>query len=229
MHSLTAVIFDIDGTLTDSVDIHAMAWQEALRHFGHELPYDKVRRQIGKGGDQLLQTLLSRSEYEEHGEELDDFRGELFKRKYMKLIRPLSMVPQLFRRIREQGTKIVLASSAKRDEVEEYEKLLQVEDLVEHETSSDDAERSKPHPDVFVAAMKRLGNPPAQDVLAVGDTAYDAQATAAISVACIGVLSGGWSDQELRQAGCIQVYAGPADLLARFDESPLRTREIKAA
>jgi HAD superfamily hydrolase (TIGR01549 family) len=229
MHSLTAVIFDIDGTLTDSVDIHAMAWQEALRHFGHELPYDKVRRQIGKGGDQLLQTLLSRSEYEEHGEELDDFRGELFKRKYMKLIRPLSMVPQLFRRIREQGTKIVLASSAKRDEVEEYEKLLQVEDLVEHETSSDDAERSKPHPDVFVAAMKRLGNPPAQDVLAVGDTAYDAQATAAISVACIGVLSGGWSDQELRQAGCIQVYAGPADLLARFTESPLHTREIKAA
>lgn len=229
MYPLTAVIFDIDGTLTDSVDIHAMAWREALRHFGHKISYDKVRRQIGKGGDQLLQTLLSRSEYEDHGEKLDQFRGGLFKRKYMKLIRPLSMVPELFQRIREQGTKIVLASSAKRAEVEEYEKLLQIEDLVEHETSSDDAERSKPHPDIFVAALKRLGDPPAEQVIAVGDTPYDAQATAAISVACIGVRSGGWSDEELRKAGCIQVYAGPAELLARFNDSALNARSRKAA
>jgi HAD superfamily hydrolase (TIGR01509 family) len=229
VYPLTAVIFDIDGTLTDSVDIHAMAWQEALRNFGHEISYDKIRRQIGKGGDQLLQTLLSRSEHEDHGEKLDDFRGELFKRKYMKLIRPLSMVPELFRHIREQGTKIVLASSAKRDEVEEYEKLLQIDDLVEHETSSDDAERSKPHPDIFVAAMKRLGNPPAEQVIAVGDTPYDSQATAAISVACIGVTSGGWSREELRAAGCIQMYAGPADLLAQFDDSALNVRSRRAA
>jgi HAD superfamily hydrolase (TIGR01549 family) len=229
VYPLKVVIFDIDGTLTDSVDIHAMAWQEALLHFGHEISYEKVRRQIGKGGDQLLQTLLSRSEYDDHGQKLEDFRGELFKRKYMKLIRPLSMVPELFRRIREQGTKVVLASSAKRDEVEEYEKLLQIEDLVEHETSSDDAERSKPHPDIFVAAMERLGNPPAEQVIAVGDTPYDAQATTAISVACIGVRSGGWRDEELRAAGCIHVYAGPAELLARFNDSALNARSRKAA
>jgi HAD superfamily hydrolase (TIGR01549 family) len=225
----TAVMFDIDGTLIDSVDIHALAWQEALHKFGHEIPYERIRRQIGKGGDQLLQTLLSRSEFENQGEELDDYRGKLFKRKYLKSIQPLSMVPELFRRIREQGTRIVLASSAKGDEVEEYEKLLQVEDLVEHETSSDDADRSKPHPDIFVAAMKRLRNPPAEQVLAVGDTPYDAQATAAISVACIGVLSGGWSGEELREAGCIQVYAGPAHLLARFEESAFRTVRSEAA
>lgn len=229
MYPVTAIIFDIDGTLTDSVDIHAMAWREALRHFGYEIPYERVRRQIGKGGDQLLQTLLSRSEFESRGEELDQYRGDLFKRKYMKLIRPLSMVPELFRRIRSQGTKIVLASSAKRDEVEQYEKLLQVEDIVEHETSADDAERSKPHPDIFQAAMDRLGNPPAQEVVAVGDTPYDVQATAAISVACVGVLSGGWSADELRHAGCIQVYVGPADLLARFEESALRTKKREAA
>jgi HAD superfamily hydrolase (TIGR01549 family) len=222
-------MFDIDGTLTDSVDIHAIAWQEALRKFGHEIPYQRVRRQIGKGGDQLLQTLLSRTEFEDHGEELDRFRGELFKRKYMKLIRPLSMVPELFRRIREQGTRIALASSAKRDEVEHYEELLAVQDLVEHETSSDDAERSKPHPDIFAAAMERLGNPQAEEVLAVGDTPYDAQATAQISVACIGVLSGGWSRPELRRAGFIEVFAGPADLLARFDESALAAKAQKAA
>jgi HAD superfamily hydrolase (TIGR01549 family) len=229
VYPLAAVMFDIDGTLTDSVDVHAMAWQEALRKFGHEIPYERIRRQIGKGGDQLLQTLLSRSEFEASGEELDQYRGELFKRKYMKLIKPLSMVPDLFRRLRRQETKIVLASSAKRDEVDEYEKLLQVEEFVEHETSSDDADRSKPHPDIFEAAMTRLGNPPAGHVLAVGDTPYDAQATAAISVACIGVLSGGWSREELRQAGCVAVYCGPADLLARFEESPLRAKAYEAA
>lgn len=229
MYTLAAVLFDIDGTLTDSVDIHAMAWQEALRKFGHDVPYDRIRRQIGKGGDQLLQTLLSRSEYQARGEELDQYRGELFKRKYMRLIKPLAMVPELFQRLRQQGTKIVLASSAKRDEVDAYEKLLHVEDLVEHETSSDDAERSKPHPDIFQAAMARLGNPSAEQVLAVGDTPYDSQATAALSIACIGVLSGGWTREELREAGCIAVYCGPADLLARFEESPLRAKVSEAA
>ncbi len=229
MYPPTAVIFDIDGTLTDSVDIHAMAWREALQKFGHDVPYERLRKQIGKGGDQLLQTLLSRAEFENHGEELDRFRGELFKRKYLKLIRPLSMVPELFNRIREQGTRIALASSAKRDEVEHYEKLLGVEDLVEHETSSDDAERSKPHPDIFAAAMSRLGDPPPTEVIAVGDTPYDAQATAQISLACVGVLSGGWNRQELSRAGCIEVFAGPADLLARFDESALGSRALKVA
>jgi HAD superfamily hydrolase (TIGR01549 family) len=221
MSHLVAAIFDIDGTLTDSVDIHAMAWQEALRHFGHEVSYERVRRQIGKGGDQLLKTLLSPKDLEAHGEELDQFRGELFKRKYMKLVKPLSMVPELFQRIRAAGVRIVLASSAKKDEVEYYQKLLDIEKLVEQDTSSDDAERSKPHPDIFAAAMQKLGSPPAQQVIAIGDTPYDAQATAAISIPCIGVLSGGWTEQELREAGCIAVFRGPADLLARFDESPL--------
>ena len=156
MSSITAVMFDIDGTLTDSVDIHAMAWQEALWHFGHEISYGRVRRQIGKGGDQLLKALLSHSDLVRHGEELDQYRGEIFKGKYLKLIKPLSLVPELFRRIREEDVRIVLASSAKRDEVQAYEKLLQVEELVEHETSKDDAERSKPHPDIFQAAMARL-------------------------------------------------------------------------
>jgi HAD superfamily hydrolase (TIGR01549 family) len=229
VYPLAAVMFDIDGTLTDSVDIHAMAWQQALRKFGHEIPYERIRRQIGKGGDQLLQTLLSRSEFERCGEELDRYRGKLFKRDYLQLIRPLSMVPELFRRIKQQETKIVLASSAKRDEVEQYERLLQVEELVEHETSSDDADRSKPHPDIFQAAMRRLGSPPAEHVLAVGDTPYDAQATAALSIACVGVSSGGWNHDELREAGCIAVYCGPADLLARFEETPLATRAYKAA
>ncbi len=228
MPQLVAAIFDIDGTLTDSVDIHAIAWQEALRHFGHELSYERVRRQIGKGGDQLLKTLLSPKDLQAHGEELDQFRSDLFKRKYMKLIKPLSMVPELFQRIREAGVQIVLASSAKKDEVEYYQKLLGIEKLVEQDTSSDDAERSKPHPDIFAAAMQKLGSPPAQQVIAIGDTPYDAQATAAISIACIGVLSGGWTEHELRDAECIAIFRGPAELFARFDDSPLAQQKRAA-
>jgi phosphoglycolate phosphatase-like HAD superfamily hydrolase len=100
---------------------------------------------------------------------------------------------------------------------------------VEHETSSDDAERSKPHPDIFAAAMASLGDPPPTEVIAVGDTPYDAQATAQISVACVGVLSGGWNRHELSRAGCIEVFAGPADLLARLDESALGSKALKVA
>jgi HAD superfamily hydrolase (TIGR01549 family) len=222
MPSLIAAIFDIDGTLTDSVDVHALAWKETLRHFGHEVAYERVRSQIGKGGDQLLKTLLPRADLEKEQEEIDKFRGELFKKHYQHLIRPLAMVPELFQRIKaETGAKIVLASSAKEDEVDAYEKLLGVADLVEHKTSSDDAEKSKPHPDIFAAALKRLGNPPAQQLIAVGDTPYDAQAAAQISISCVGVLSGGWSEQALREAGCISVFRSPGDLYARFDESPL--------
>jgi HAD superfamily hydrolase (TIGR01549 family) len=229
MTQLSAAIFDIDGTLTDSVDVHALAWQEALRHFGHEVAYERVRSQIGKGGDQLLKALLSREDLAAQGEDLDQFRGELSKKKYQHLIRPLSMVPELFQRSKDEtGAKIVLASSAKEVEVVAYERLLGVAALVEHKTSSDDAEKSKPHPDIFAAAMKRLANPPARQVIAIGDTPYDAQATAQISIACVGVLSGGWTEQALREAGCIAVFRGPADLYARFEESPL-ARMRKAA
>jgi len=226
---LHAVIFDIDGTLTDSVDVHALAWQEALRHFGHEIPYLKVRQQIGKGGDQLLKTLLPEQDLKDHGEKLDKYRGDLFKRNYMKLIRPFSLVRELLERIRQDGMKITLASSAKEDEVEEYKKLLKITDLVDEATSADDAEQTKPCPDIFAAALHRLGNPPVQEVIVIGDTPYDAQAASALDIRCIGVLSGGFSEKELRDAGCVAVFRGPAELFARYDESPLKNLLQKAA
>ena len=229
MSELHAVIFDIDGTLTDSVDIHALAWQEALRHFGHEIAYLKVRQQIGKGGDQLLKTLLSEEDLKNHGEKLDKYRGDLFKRKYMKHIRPLSLVRELFERIRQDGMKITLASSAKEDEVSEYKKLLGITDLVDEATSADDAEQTKPSPDIFAAALERLGNPPVEEVIVIGDTPYDAQAASALDIRCLGVLSGGFSEEELRNAGCVAVFRGPAELLARYNESPLKHLLQKAA
>jgi hypothetical protein len=114
---LKAIIFDIDGTLVDSVDLHARAWQETFRHYGREVEFEKVRHQIGKGGDQLMPVFFPREELERFGEEMEKFRGDLFKREYISRVRAFPQVRELFERIRRDGTRIALASSAKKDEL----------------------------------------------------------------------------------------------------------------
>ena len=110
---IRAAIFDVDGTLVDTVDLHAHAWQEAFQHFGHDIPFEKIRGQIGKGGDQLMPVFLSKDEVERRGEELEKFRTELFKRKYFPQARAFPMVRELFQHIHACGQKIALASSCK--------------------------------------------------------------------------------------------------------------------
>src|SRR5919202_6787069 len=127
---LKAVIFDIDGTLVDSVDLHAKAWQEAFRHFGREVPYEQVRHQIGKGGDQLMPVFFSKEELERFGEELEKFRGDLYKREYLPRVRAFPKVRELFERVKADGKRIALASSAKEEELKVYKKIAQIEDLV---------------------------------------------------------------------------------------------------
>jgi HAD superfamily hydrolase (TIGR01509 family) len=217
-----AVIFDIDGTLIDSVDAHAAAWREALRHFGHERPYEEVRAQIGKGGDLLMAALLPEDEVRHRGKEIEEYRLDLFKREYLPRVRPFPMVRELFERIRADGLRIALASSAKKEELGRYKAIAGIADLVDAETSSDDAERSKPHPDIFEAALARLEGIEAADVVAVGDTPYDAQAAGKLGLRTIGLLCGGWPEQELRQAGCVAIDRDPADLLRHYDQSPLK-------
>ena len=143
---LKAVIFDIDGTLVDSVDLHARAWQEAFKHFGREIPYEQVRHQIGKGGDQLMPVFFTKEELDEFGDELEKYRGDLYKREYLPRVRAFPKVRALFERIRADGKQIALASSAKEDELKVYKKIANITDLVEEQTSADDADKSKPHP-----------------------------------------------------------------------------------
>ena len=221
---LRAVIFDIDGTLLDSVDLHAAAWQEALRHFGHEVPYDKVRAQIGKGGDLLMPALLPEDEVRRRGEEIEAYRKELFKSAYLPRVEAFPAVRALFERIEADGLRIALASSAKKEELGRYKRIAGIEDLLEAETSSDDAERSKPHPDIFEAALDRLGDVAAADAIAIGDTPYDAQSAGAAGLRAIGMLCGGWPEAALREAGCVAIYDDPADLLRQYDRSPLARR-----
>jgi HAD superfamily hydrolase (TIGR01549 family) len=226
---LKAVIFDIDGTLVDSVDLHARAWQEAFTRFGKNIEFEKVRYQIGKGGDQLMPVFFSRAELDEFGEEMEKFRGELFKREYLPRVRAFPRVRELFERVRDDGRRIVLASSAKQEELTEYKRIADIEDLVEDETSADDAEKSKPHPDIFEAALSQLGDVDASEALVLGDTPYDAEAAGKINLRTVGLLCGGFPAADLRAAGCISIYESPADLLARYADSPLAAKTSAAA
>src|SRR4051812_22239899 len=217
-----AIIFDIDGTILDSVDLHARAWQEAFEHFGYVFSFERIRSQIGKGGDQLLPVFLSEEEQKSKGEEIKDYRSKLFKEKYLDQVKPFPGVRDLFLKIKSHGQKRALASSAKGDEINVFARIAGVEDLLDSASSSADAERSKPHPDIFEATLAKLGNSvDRSSVVVVGDSPHDAEAARKAGLRMVGVLCGGFAEQDLRKAGAEQIYAGPEDLFHRYEETVL--------
>jgi HAD superfamily hydrolase (TIGR01509 family) len=217
-----AVIFDVDGTLVDSVDLHARAWQEAFRHFGKEVSYEDVRQQIGKGGDHLMPVFLPKEQLEKQGKQIEEYRRNLFLRKYMPQVRRFPRGRELFERLRADGKKIALASSAKGDELDTYKRIARITDLLDTETSADDVKESKPDPDVFEAALQRLKGIQPGDAVAVGDTPYDAEAAGKSGLRMIGVLSGGFPAEQLTAAGCVELYRDVAELLDKYEQSALK-------
>ena len=215
-----AVLFDIDGTLVDSVDLHARAWQEALARFGKEVRLEDVRSQIGKGGDQLLPEFLSEDELDRFGDDLSEFRSGLYERRYLPLVKPFPGARELLAALKRAGSAIGLASSARRTELGYYLRMVGGASLVDAATTSDEVDRTKPFPDVFETCLERLGVEPSEAV-AVGDSPYDAEAAARAGLATVGVLAGGFPERALESAGCIAIYQDPADLLARLAQSPL--------
>ena len=216
-----AVIFDVDGTLIDSNDLHAAAWVEAFGHFGIEVAFADARAQIGKGGDQLMPVFLKPDLLRERGEEIETFRSELFKRDYLPRAQAFPGVRPLFERIKATGQAVVLASSGKREEVDHHVKTAGIGDLVDAVTTADDAERSKPEPDIFAAALQRVAPLRAEEAVVLGDSPYDAQAAAKIGLRTVGLLCGGFAEEVLEGAGCIAIFRDPADLRDRYDNSPL--------
>jgi HAD superfamily hydrolase (TIGR01549 family) len=188
--------------------------------FGPDVSFERARSQIGKGGDKLIPEFLSGDEQRDHGKELEEWRGNRFKTEYLPLVRPFSAVPDLLRRVRNAGLRIAIGSSAKKDELNKYLDIARIADLVDMTTSSEDAEQSKPAPDIFEIVLKKLGIE-GGDAVAIGDTPYDAAAAGKAKIATIGVLCGGFTEASLRQAGCVEVYPGPAALLARFGDTLL--------
>ncbi len=225
---IKAVIFDVDGTLVDSNDLHVEAWREAFRCYGKEVAYDEVHKQMGKGGDQLMPVFCSKEELEQFGTELEQRRVDLFTSDYLPRVRPFPQVRELFERIKADGLRIALASSAKEEELEQHKKSLRIEDLLEASTSADDAERSKPHPDIFQAALEGIGDVAPGEAVVIGDTPYDVIAASKAGIRTIGLLSGGFTQDELRAAGAVEIYRSVADLLEHYDASLLAKETAKA-
>jgi HAD superfamily hydrolase (TIGR01549 family) len=214
---MNAFIFDLDGTLVDSNELHVQSWDRAFRHFGKEFPREKLRAQIGKGSDQYLPEFLTPNEIERLGQELDEYRSELFKKEYLPRVQPFAQVRDLFQRIRADGKPIVLATSGKKEETKYYTELLRIADLIAGQTTADDAENSKPAPDIFTAALEKLDGISAAQALVVGDTRFDMEAAGKGGFPAIAVTCGGTDKDLLRKAGALAVYRNPAELLSSYD------------
>lgn len=212
------VIFDVDGTLVDSVDLHARAWREALAHFGVEVPYAEVRAQIGKGADQLLPALVPEDRLEEVAGPLTAFRGRLYREAYLPQVVAFPAVRRLLARLRGDGKRIALASSAEEGELGHYARVAAIEGLYEAATSAGDADRTKPYPDVFRAALEKLGGPAPERCRVVGDTPHDATAAVRAGILPVGVLCGGFPAEHLWRAGCAVLHRDPAALLAAYEQ-----------
>jgi phosphoglycolate phosphatase-like HAD superfamily hydrolase len=222
--SVRGAILDVDGTLVDSNDAHARAWVEALKEGGFDVPFERVRPLIGMGGDNLLPEVTGLPEDHPRVKPIGKRRGEIFKAKYLPTLRAFPGTSELLRRMRDEGLKLAVASSAQPDELEPLLRLAGAGFLLESASSADDVESSKPDPDVVHAALGRLRLPPAE-VLMIGDTPYDIEAAARAGVGAIAFRSGGWDDAGL--SGALAIYDGAADLLARFAESPLARAEVQ--
>jgi HAD superfamily hydrolase (TIGR01509 family) len=212
-----AAILDIDGTLVDTNYHHAIAWYRAFLQSGKVLPLWRVHRHIGMGGDQLVAALAGDDFEAEHG---DDVRAAE-KVLYMALIeevRPFADARALLEHLKAQGHTVVLASSAKPDEVEHYLDLLDARDLADGWTHSGDVEQTKPEPDLVTAAIEKAGGAPA---VMVGDSTWDCEAARRAGIDTVAVLTGGFSEGELEEAGASGVYASLSDLLAHLDATPL--------
>ena len=217
MSEQVAAILDIDGTLVDSNYFHAIAWYRAMREHGHRLPMWRIHRAIGMGGDQMIGALLGDEVEEREGDDIRDTEKE----RYFDLIgevQPLDGARELVADLKDSGHRVVLASSAKPDEVDPYLDLLDARELADAWPTSGDVENTKPEPDLVHSALEKIGGGPA---VMVGDSVYDCEAAGNAGVDTIAVLTGGFSDSELIKAGAVIVFASIVELRERLSWTPL--------
>ena len=213
---LTAVLFDVDGTLVDSNDAHAHAWVQAFADEGVDVEFARVRRCIGMGSDKLMPEVSGLTEETDRGSRISRRRGEIFKTSWLPRLEAFRDAGRLVAALKARGLTVVAASSAKEDELRPLLDVAGAGSLMDAATSSDDADQSKPDPDIVLAALTRARAAPAE-ALMIGDTPYDVEAAARAGVRIIAFRCGGWPDADLR--GAVAIYDGPWDLLARLDEA----------
>ena len=225
MAILRAVLLDIDGTLVDSNDAHAQAWVDALAQFGHCVAFERMRCLIGMGADKLLAKAAGIDRHSTLGQRLEALRSELFEREHLPRLKAFPGAQELLGRLHEAGHALVAATSAKTREVDALLDICGARELVQLRASSDDADRSKPDPDIVRAALARARVAP-EAALMLGDTPYDIEAASRSGVRSVALRCGGWGDWALH--GALAIYDDTADLLARIEQSPFVARAALA-
>jgi HAD superfamily hydrolase (TIGR01509 family) len=212
----TTVVLDVDGTLVDTNYQHAIAWHRALRDHGYAVQLWQIHRHIGMGGDQLVAALIGEEGECSDGEAIRDSEGEAYS-ELIGEVQAMDGATELLGELREDGAKTIFSSSAKAEEVEHYLDLLDARDLVEGWTTAADVERTKPHPDLIQVALEKAGND--GPAVMVGDSTWDVKAAEAAGIPTLAVLTGGFSEDELREAGAAEVVKSIGEL--RKDRSAL--------
>ena len=211
------VLFDVDGTLVDTAYLHAVCWWEAFRQHGRRVPMPALGRAIGMGSDVLIEHVLGETPVD--ADEISAAHSVLY-RTYWQRLQPLPGARELVAACADRGVPVVLASSAKQDDLAEMRRVLDCDDYITAATSSADVSASKPHPDLIGAALEAARLQAAGSVF-VGDSVWDVEAAGRADVPCIGVASGVFSQQELADAGAVATYSDPHDLVAHLTESPI--------
>jgi HAD superfamily hydrolase (TIGR01509 family) len=209
-----AALLDVDGTLIDSNYQHALAWYRAFRRYGIVLPVWQIHRSIGMGGDQLVPALVGEEVDQKHGDEIRDARKPFYK-ELIEEVEPFHGAHKLIADLKERGLRVVLASSSPKDELEHYIDLLDARDSADAWTTEDDVESTKPAPDLVRAALEKAGT---KNAVMIGDTRWDVEAAGRASVETVCVMTGGWSEQELRAAGALAVFDSVDELRKRLEE-----------
>jgi len=212
-----AAILDVDGTLVDTNYHHALAWYRAFRRNGIVLPVWRLHRHVGMGGDQFVGAVAGDEVEERKGDDIRAAERELYS-KLIDEVEPFEGARELLSELKERGHVVVLASSAKEEELDHYLDLLDAREPAHDWTTSADVEATKPHPDLVLAAMQKAGG---GEAVMIGDTPWDCEAAERAGVVTIAVLTGGFAEEELRDAGAVAVFESIADLRARLDDTPL--------
>ena len=212
-----AALLDIDGTLVDTNYQHTIAWYRAFRRHGIVLPLWRIHRHIGMGGDHLVAALCDEDTDERVGDRIRDTEKSLYQ-DLIDEVEPLPDARRLIEVLVERGHAVVLASSAKDEEVDHYLDLLDARSIVDGWTTSADVEHTKPDPDLVAAAKEKAGG---SDAVMLGDSTWDCVAAERCGVPTVAVLTGGFSEQELREAGAVRVYESMSELIEHLDETPL--------
>jgi HAD superfamily hydrolase (TIGR01509 family) len=208
------VLFDVDGTLVDTNYLHVLAWWQAFRSQGHDVPMTRLHRTVGQGSDRFVDSILGRDDEKVRAAH-SDFYGPWKHR-----LVAFDGAADLLRTTHKAGLAVVLATSASAEECEHLTAAIDADDAIDVTTTKDDVDASKPDPDIVTTALAKAGLDSAQAVF-VGDTVWDVEAAGRAGLPCVCVLSGGISADELRDAGAVAIYRDVRHLLDEFDSSPL--------